>query len=471
MNNDSRVFKACAVLLFGLAALAAREVAPEKISLQKAIEVALQQNRQLQKLELSLGSRSLSVAQARTEFMISLRPDGTASAEKDSNTLGYGLTASKKTTLGTTVEAGGRVVRTDLQDTDDVHRDNVRVAIRQPLLRHFGFLVNKEPLVQAAHDVDATRREVELEQTDLIVQVVETYEELFRLQKQVEFDEQALKRLDKLVKLTRVRERQGRTTRVDLFRLELQYGEAQVRLGQGRQGIKSLQADFADLLGYSVGKEFVAETTPILAVDEAGLKTAADTALSNRLDYAQVLQDCRDTERGIHIARRNLLPDLNLISSYERFGTGVTSSEAGHLDKDTWFVGLTLESDLNRSREKLGVAQAELTAENARQTLVILESGIRRQVQQSIVAYEQARDEITLAERNYELARNRAVLARRLFEMGKGDNFSVSDAEDALQQAQHQMLTSQAATSVAAYRLLRTLGVLIEYPDDLKPKL
>jgi outer membrane protein TolC len=56
-----------------------------------------------------------------------------------------------------------------------------------------------------------------------------------------------------------------------------------------------------------------------------------------------------------------------------------------------------------------------------------------------------------------------------MFETGRGDNFAVTDAENAYQQAQNQMLNAQADVAIAAYRLLRTLGILLEAPEELKP--
>ena len=53
--------------------------------------------------------------------------------------------------------------------------------------------------------------------------------------------------------------------------------------------------------------------------------------------------------------------------------------------------------------------------------------------------------------------------------MGKGDSFSVTDAEDALLQAQNQMLQAGSEALLASYRLLRAVGLLIGYPEDLKP--
>jgi outer membrane protein TolC len=439
------------------------------LALEEAIQTALGNNRQLRLRELNLDSRELGVAEARTEFSIQWRPEGRLATDDEGEQTAYGMSASKKQGLGTTVLAEGRWTRTGFSESPDLHRGVVRVEVRQPLLRRLGRLVNEEPIVQAGSSVQAARREIELYRTDLVVQVVEGYEELLRLQRQLHFDTQALQRSEKLLRLTRARERQGRATRVDALRVDLQHGENQIRLNKTRESLENAAADFAELLGQPPSAELKVKDSPRLEVEAPDRAEALRVALENRLDYAQVLADRRDVERGIRIARHNLLPDLELIGRYERSGEGERSSDGFDFDQDAWFVGLAADTDVRRQRERLALGQALLQGENARWTIEIVRSALERQVQQVLAAYERARHETLFAQRNYHLAENRARLAHRMFEIGKGDNFTVTDAENALLEAQNRMLLSQAEVSIAAYRMLRVLGTLLEYPEDLKP--
>ena len=451
-----------------LLAVAAR--AQEDITLDRAIETALRQNRDLKVTELSLQSQSLSLDSAEADFGVSVEPNGAANSGSDANEYDYGLVVSKKTLLGTTASVNGQYSDQNVEDAPPSRRGSVTVEVQQPLLKRFGTLVNREPITSAESAVAAARRNVELRKTDLIVQVADTYEEVYRLQEEVAYDEASLPRLGKQLRLMRVREKQGRVTRVDALRVELQHGEAQARLSKSREELESTRAEFADLLGYPVDRAFRALPTQLLDLKVPPNDQAQAIALSNRLDYAQVLQDWKDAQRGVRIARHNLLPDLNLISRYQQYGQGETSSDASSFDSSTWFVGVTAETDLNRTKDRLNLAQAALSEESRRQTVDIVESGIRRQTQQAVLAYDQAHADALFAERNYMLAQTRATLSRRMFEIGRGDSFSMSDAEDALLQARNRMLAAQSEASLAAYRLMKTLGVLIEYPRDLKPR-
>ena len=66
-----------------------------------------------------------------------------------------------------------------------------------------------------------------------------------------------------------------------------------------------------------------------------------------------------------------------------------------------------------------------------------------------------------------ELAANRAELARVLFEAGRATADSVSDAEADLISAELSEWDTRRDASVAAYRLLHTLGTLLPVPRDL----
>ena len=162
------------------------------------------------------------------------------------------------------------------------------------------------------------------------------------------------------------------------------------------------------------------------------------------------------------------MPDLSLVARYEKIGTGPDFSDTADWEEEVWFVGLSGDTDLLRRSERIALGQAVLDEKTAGKRVEILESSLRRQIQQAILSYERARKQVSFAERNYRLARDRANLAQRLFEMGRSDNFTVTDAETEWLEAETQKLSSKAESSIAAYKLLRILGTLIESPEDLK---
>ena len=99
----------------------------------------------------------------------------------------------------------------------------------------------------------------------------------------------------------------------------------------------------------------------------------------------------------------------------------------------------------------------------------IIELSIARLVQQHLLAYRRAVEQLDIAERNFDLATSRAELTRRLFELGRENNFSVTDAETAFVRSEQLLYLAQSESVNSGYRLMRALGTLVESPTYLKP--
>lgn len=437
-----------------------------RLNLDTAIGMALDNNRELARRALGLRSTAYEVDSARARFSLRLQPNGRASSDQTGSSMQYGLTAAKTFLPGTELSLGGVVAERDDDASGRNRRSSMQVSLSQPLFRDFGSLVQGEAITQAGQRLRQARRSLELQKNDLVVQVVDSFESLIRLEKQIQSSEASFQRMDKLYRLTQARERQGRASRVDTLRVELKRGQALSRLESDRERFSFTQRDFAELLGQTPETVFQLEPPPLLEVTLPPPEEAIATALSNRLDYAQAWQDYDDTVRGVKIAEKALLPSMSLVTRYERVND---DSAAEGADEDLWSVGLAGDTDLTRASERAKLGQATVSRESALETIRIRELSIAREVRQLMTAYQQAQTERVIAERNYTLAENRARLARRLFEIGRGDNFSVTDAEEALHDADLRQLSARADASVSGYKLLRGLGALVETADDLKP--
>ena len=128
-----------------------------------------------------------------------------------------------------------------------------------------------------------------------------------------------------------------------------------------------------------------------------------------------------------------------------------------------------MKSDLPLRSERNALRQAETGVDGAGIRIAAMRDAIAKQVLQTLSTYDRSKAEIAIAEKNYRLARGRVAAARRMFERGRGDSFTVSDAEDELKDAEATWLNTQTEAALTAYYLLRVTGTLIEYPADLKP--
>jgi outer membrane protein TolC len=337
------------------------------------------------------------------------------------------------------------------------------------LFRNFGRLVNEEGITAASERLRAEERRWELQKADIVMEVVRSFETILRLQKQIDCDKAILERTDKLRELTRIRERQGRASPVDTLRIDLLYGQAQSRQETHTEELFSASRELAELLGFPPEQSIELTTTPLPDLEVPPMEAAIQASLSNRLDYAQSLDDYRSLQRQVKLARRKLEPDLTLVAANQYYDQDNRFSDSTDLNNSLWTVGLAGQMDLLQHRNKTSVSTAKVDVQSAWEAICIKRRTLAREVQQAVSAYRQVRAEFTIAGRNYEAAQSRAELARRLFEMGRGDNFAVSDAENAFVEAESTLLSTRARICIAGYNLFRIMGILTEAPLSLKP--
>jgi outer membrane protein TolC len=438
------------------------------LTFDAAVNLALSQNRDLARGALAIDRSKLGVEAASQEFATGLIPRGGINTTDNNTDYRYGLRAERKLVWGTEIGIEGNVLHYP-SFVDEPWRSAVRIDVRQPLFQRFGRLVHEEPLTTASEQYRAERRRWELQKSDLVVDVARQFESIVRLEKQVACDLAMFTRANQLLELTRAREQQGRVSRVDTLRVELQRGEAETRLENDRESLFVARRNLAELLGLPTETDCNPAPSLLPDLEVPAMTVAVQTALSNRLDYAQTIQDYHASVRGAKLARRRLLPDVNLVAGAEQFGKAVTMDESKSLDESLWTVGLAGQIDLAHRRDKPIIDISDVDVKAARESIGIRALSIAREVQQGVSAYRQARSELSIAGRNYAAAEARSELARRLFEMGRGDSFSVTDAETAFVNAEAALLTARASVCVAGYNLLRLMGTLMDCPAELKP--
>lgn len=434
---------------------------PTALDLEGAIRLAVAENLTLSLRAAGSMQAKLAVASAEALFALEVKPAiSTEVLEHGAQVSVYGLEAARRFRSGATVSALAlrQTVAGSLPD-----RDRWSIEVSQPLLRRFGRLVNEEPIIRSNQALDAAERALAQQEADLVLRVVTTYEEILRLRQQVRADEKAAERVKLLARVTAAKERLGRATRIDTLRVDLQLGQIETGLENGRELLEFARKDLAVLVGADPDARFELAEVPDLDLELPTIEDAVKIALENRLDYAQSLQDLADSSRGVRIARREILPDLSAFASYEEQDTSVGFAS----NNGAVLFGLRVSSDVFRRDGRIDVSRASVDEQANRQRVKITEQFITRDVQKAWLAYRRSKSQLTVLGSNLEHAEARLELAGRLFRMGRGDNFSVVDAEEAFLRAESDLLDGQSAVTVNGYGLLRSLGTLVEVPKRL----
>jgi len=458
------------VVAVGNTGLQAETNGAPALTLTASLEKALLLNRDLRRQMLRVESAKLGVDAAQSAFAWRVGPSADVGTTSGDPSVGGGFNVGKRLRWGTDVGVNTRLLwqETDVEAEDAFYAGRVSIGIEQPLFRDFGRAVNEEPVVMARSQARGAQRAWHAARMDTVLRVAEAYVDILRLERKIEIDTRFRDRTETLHRLTQAKERQGMATRVDALRVELQLGEANARLVTHRELLGSRITDFRELLGFADDAAIALQAVPDVEQALPSLVEARGIALSNRLDYAQALDSYVDAARQSGLAKRALQPRISLVTRYERLDDGYTASSLTRFGDDQWFVGLSADTDLVKTRERVVVSQAEMEKAASFYDIDTVRTMVARQVEQELLASRRAVAEVAIAERNVLLATSRARLARKLFAMGKGDNFTVTDAEDAALESEEALLNARADKLVMTYRLRRVLGTLLDVPSDLK---
>ncbi len=460
-----RVILAC--LLPSLAATPAETEAPVSLTLEAAITTALEHNRQLARGQLQVRGREMDIAMARTAFDTEAGPVAQTTRIGDDTQWSYGIQAAKALPTGTRVSTAGTIL--DRGGALGGNEQAVAVSLNQPLFRRFGRDVAEEPIRLRLDQYRAERRHWEAQRADLVMEIITLFETLTRIDGQIAFEKGYIARLDRLLALVRAHERQGRSTRVDVLRMEIQGGEAQARLAALMERHAVASRNLAETLGTGLQTAFLVQAPPTLDLPMPEARAAVATAASNRLDLAQAMDDAGTAQRQASLARRNRWPDLSIGLSMRH--TWMDEALSGGDDERTdWIASARVDGYPWRAADRLAALRADLDDAAADTIVDIRRESIAREVLQALSECRRTAAELEISARNRKLADDGARLARRLYEMGRSDGFALSDAETQLARAESRLLEIRSAQRISGYALLHTTGTLIEHPTELKPE-
>jgi hypothetical protein len=146
-----------------------KSVTKKKLTLESAINRALEANRGIRDVMDQVEGARLSLVAAESDFELKIVPAGdvsiTGSSDEDSSdTLGAGISLQKKFDVGTDI-----LVTPKTRKSDDLYNTGVDTTLIQPLLRGFGKEFNLSGVRSAEFGTRSARRNLYLRQVNTVV--------------------------------------------------------------------------------------------------------------------------------------------------------------------------------------------------------------------------------------------------------------------------------------------------------------
>jgi outer membrane protein TolC len=344
------------------------------------------------------------------------------------------------------------------------------VSIRQPLLKNLWIDSTRLNIQLSRKQIKASELELRQEIMSVATQVEVAYYDLFQARQNVNVQELAVALAQRHVTDSEKRVAAGRQARFEKNQAEAQVSSSKASLLAAQGAAASREFRLKGLLSDNFGDwedVHIALSTSLLAPERAfNVGETVTRGLALRPDFLRAKVQLEREGLTLKYARNQLYPQVDLVASYGRRGTGLGFGDAWTEIKggEKWgyTVGGVLTIPLgNRSaRESYGVRKAAqeqslLRFKKLEQDIIIQ---IRDSVQQAQIAF--ARVDATKQARTAAEAALQAEQKR--FENGQSTSFVLLQVQNALTQARVAELGALAGYNVALAQLALQEGTTLE---------
>jgi outer membrane protein TolC len=266
------------------------------------------------------------------------------------------------------------------------------------------------------------------------------YYNLLRAQAFVTVDESAVADSQELLRVTQAQKNAGVASEYDVLRAQTQLDNNVQALISARNQVALSKNAFANTLGIDPSTPIEPQEQPVPPMPALTEEPLIQQAFNQRPEFLEANVNLLKAQTNIRLSRRNLEPYLNAGIN----GNYNATPSAFAADKATGNIGLTLTVPLyDGGATKAAVDQArsdERTAQVQRDQFI---RGIKAEVQQSILAVQDASQRVQAISLTVTEAKEALRLAGVRFRAGVGTQLDVNDAQTALVQAQTNQVNAQ----------------------------
>jgi outer membrane protein TolC len=194
---------------------------------------------------------------------------------------------------------------------------------------------------------------------------------------------------------------------------------------------------------------------------------AIEAALARRLDLANTFDAVNDAERKVLVALDNLRPDLRVVAAAELRSNSVSDPITLGGTKDTSFVGLQFDPELDKVAEENAYRLALIVLDQNRRfyeekvdTVIVTIREVYRDLNEAIQRYKVQSEQLSLA-------RQRFDSTKYLLQYGRANTRDVLDSQRDLYRAQDAATEALVNYTVAMLRFYRDVEILQVCPDGM----
>lgn len=423
----------------------------EELTLNKAIQIALNKNSSLQKSINGINGYESSVLASYGNFLPSLGLNGS-----------WDWSRNESKSTGT-FTVNGTVLSTGAESEQS--RSYQWSASSNWTL--FDGLANFATLSQSKNNLQSAKYSLDRLKQDIVFQTTSLYYNVINAQKLLKVKDDNLKWNEKNLETIRERNKLGAATLADVYQQEVAAGNAELDIIKTKNQLETAKNDLLYYLGLEVLEEytFSDEISPdemtVLNTDLSKeydkINEYINDAMKNRFDYKSSLLNLESSLNGVTIARSGHLPSINANAYYVWRGNKLSNID----NSKTISVGLSLNIPLfsgwavdNR------VEYAIVDAKNKEIELNDLERDIKRQLQTTFLDLQAAYKGLKVSESNVAFAEENLKIEQEKYSLGSGKLLDVLVANSNFTTARTDLINAQIAYIVLSEQLKYYIGVL-----------
>ena len=457
------------------------------LSLEQAIERALEKNLDIQSAKLSPQMQDYTLAAARAAFKPTLNANvgyNNASAQSTSQLDGGARTTTKRESFGASMNQrlkwqGAQVSfnfsnnRTSTDNSFSTRNpnfgSNLSFQYTQPLLA--GRRIDSQRLSLETGEIQRQITDVQLltQIENVKAQVRTAYWALRQSIEAIEIQRRSLELSRRNFDDNKVKVEVGTVAEIDLVQLESQIANGEQSLLAAEITWRNAEIALKRLLVESGSDDLYKATIiptdlPSFEMVSVDIPAAVTRAIAQRADIETARQNIRISEMSLELSHNSTKPSLGLTASYalagvggplyERSGLGgaaVLVQEGGYFDAvrsiirndtPTWNISLNFSKPLGLSAQKANHQRSLLGLEQSKTALKKTELDIETQVTRAGLDVQSRYKQLLAAQKSREAAERTLDAELTRFSVGMSTNFQVISLQNALTSARNSELSA-----------------------------
>lgn len=403
---------------------------PDKISLQEAINIALENNHQIQVASNDIELADKQVRSEKADYLPSLNAN----------------------------MSGNRNVGRSFNDNTGQITTEANNSFRSNLssdLPIFSGFENLHSLRSSEYDKRSREENLERVREDVIFNTVSNYLQYILDQKFLEIDRENLEASRKTLEQVRAQVEVGSRPSVDLYNQESTVANNELSVVNSENALQSSRLQLIQTLQIDPLQEYEFESPEIdtqnVTAPEYNLDQLVATALENRSDLQSEEFDIQSIKHQLDATRGSLYPSLSL--------SGSVSSSFSEL-QPLGFQDQFFDSNINRSfglsltipifgnlNTRTNVQSQQINYKNAKLNLRDTELQVVQDVNQAYNDYQSYIKELEASEKALQAAERTYMTQKQRYEVGSGTLIELSDANA-------QYVEAQASRAQALFRVI-----------------